>query len=50
MKLFYTYTGIIGTNYTFLNIATCVIAAILGEYLQFTAPFEKNMTKMFDKF
>lgn len=29
---FYTYTGIIGTNYAFLNIASFVLAIIIGEY------------------
>lgn len=29
---FYTYTGILGTNYSFLNILSFVIAVILGEY------------------
>ena len=29
---FYSYTGIIGTNYAWLNIATFVMAIILGEY------------------
>ena len=28
---FYTYTGIIGTNFAWLNIATFVVAIILGE-------------------
>lgn len=32
---FYTYTGIIGTNYAFLNIATFVISAILVEYVAY---------------
>lgn len=32
---FYTYTGIIGTNYFFLNIATFFIAVILGEYITY---------------
>ena len=32
---FYTYTGIIGTNYAVLNIATFVISIILGEYLTY---------------
>jgi len=29
---FYTYTGIIGTNYAFLNIASFFLAIIIGEY------------------
>ena len=32
---FYTYTGIIGTNFGWLNIATFVIAIIIGEYITF---------------
>jgi len=32
ITFFYTYTGIIGTNYAWLNIATFVVAIILGEY------------------
>ena len=36
---FYTYTGIIGTNYDFLNIATFVIAVILGEYITYLLTF-----------
>ena len=28
---FYTYTGIIGTNYAFINILTFVLSVILGE-------------------
>jgi len=32
---FYTYTGVIGTNYDFLNIATFLIAVILGEYITY---------------
>ena len=32
---FYTYTGIIGTNYDFLNISTFFIAVILGEYITY---------------
>lgn len=29
---FYTYTGIIGTNYAFLNVASFILAIIIGEY------------------
>ena len=29
---FYTYTGIIGTNYAFLNILTFALSVIIGEY------------------
>jgi len=32
---FYTYTGVIGTNYDFINIAIFFIAAILGEYVTY---------------
>lgn len=32
---FYTYTGIIGTNYDFLNILSFVISIILGEYITY---------------
>ena len=30
---FYTYTGIIGTNYAFLNILTFILSVIIGEYV-----------------
>lgn len=36
---FYTYTGIIGTNYDFLNISTFIIAVILGEYITYILTF-----------
>ena len=32
---FYTYTGVIGTNYDFINIATFFIAVIIGEYVTY---------------
>ena len=32
---FYTYTGILGTNFAVLNIATFIFAAIIGEYLSY---------------
>ena len=32
---FYTYTGIIGTNYAFLDISSFFIAVILGELISF---------------
>jgi len=32
---FYTYTGILGTNIAFLNIATFFIAVIIGEYISY---------------
>lgn len=32
---FYTYTGIIGTNYAFLNISTFILSIIIGEYVAY---------------
>ena len=32
---FYTYTGILGTNYAFLNILTFVLSVIIGEYISY---------------
>lgn len=32
---FYTYTGIIGTNYAFLNILTFIFSVIIGEYVTY---------------
>lgn len=32
---FYTYTGVVGTNYDFINISTFFIAVILGEYVTY---------------
>lgn len=32
---FYTYTGVIGKNYDFINIATFFIAVILGKYITY---------------
>ena len=32
---FYTYTGIIGTNYAFLDISSFVVAIIAGEYITY---------------
>jgi hypothetical protein len=32
---FYTYSGILGTNISFLNIATFYIAVITGEYISY---------------
>ena len=32
---FYTYTGIIGTNYAFLNILTFILSVIVGEYVAY---------------
>ena len=33
--LFYSYTGILGTNYDFINIAIFIISVILGEFLAY---------------
>ena len=32
---FYTYTGIIGTNFAILDIGSCFVAVILGEYVAY---------------
>ena len=32
---FYTYTGILGINFAFLNILTFIFSAILGEYIAY---------------
>lgn len=32
---FYTYTGIIGTNYAFLNILTFILSVIIGEHISY---------------
>ena len=32
---FYTYTGIIGTNYAFVNILTFILSVIIGEYVAY---------------
>lgn len=45
---FYTYTGILGTNIAFLNIASFFIAVILGEYISYKlmlSDFDCNNTK-----
>lgn len=39
---FYTYTGILGTNIDFLNIATFFIAVILGEYISYRYMISNN--------
>lgn len=36
---FYTYTGILGTNFAVLNILTFIISAILGEYVSYKLMF-----------
>ena len=36
---FYTYTGILGTNYAILNILAFIVAAILGEYIAYKLMF-----------
>ena len=33
--LFYTYTGIIGTNYAFLNILIFILSVIMGKYVAY---------------
>ncbi len=38
---FYTYSGILGTNYAFLNIATFFISVIIGEYLAYKLMLSK---------
>ena len=40
---FYTYTGIIGTNYAALNIAIFVVSVILGEYIAYKL-YARNMS------
>ena len=35
ITFFYTYTGIIGTNYAWLNIATFIIAVLLGGFVTY---------------
>jgi len=45
---FYTYTGIIGTNYAWLNIATFVSAILLGGYVTYKILIsEKNYNAEF---
>ena len=42
---FYTYAGILGTNFAVLNILTFIISAILGEYVAYklmTSNFQCN--------
>lgn len=36
---FYTYSGILGTNISFLNITTFYIAVIIGEYISYRVMF-----------
>ena len=40
--LFYTYTGILGTNVDFLNIAIFFIAVILGEFVGYRYMISNN--------
>ena len=40
---FYTYTGIVGTNFAWLNIATFVIAVILGGYATYKLLTSRKM-------
>ena len=35
ITFFYTYTGILGTNFAFLNILTFIVSVILGEYIAY---------------
>lgn len=47
---FYTYTGILGTNITFFNVATFYIAVIIGEYISYRvmlSNFKCNNSKAF---
>mgnify|MGYP003299563675 CR=1 FL=1 len=39
---FYTYTGILGTNVDFLNIATFFIAVVLGEFIAYRYMLSSN--------
>lgn len=39
VSFFYTYTGILGTNYAILNILAFIIAAMLGEYISYKLMF-----------
>ena len=32
---FYTYTGILGTNYAFVNILTFILSVVVGEYVAY---------------
>ena len=36
---FYTYTGIVGTNFAVLNILTFIFSAMLGEYVSYKLMF-----------
>lgn len=40
---FYTYTGIIGTNFAVLDIGSFFAAAFIGEYVSFRKMFTLNM-------
>lgn len=40
---FYTYTGIIGTNFAVLDIGSFFVAAFIGEYVSFRKMFTLNM-------
>ena len=39
---FYTYTGIIGTNFTFLDIGSFFVSIILGEYISYKYMISDN--------
>ena len=43
VTVFYSYTGIIGTNYAVINIAIFVLAVILGEYVTYRC-YVKDIT------
>lgn len=42
---FYTYTGILGTNFAFLNMAIFYIAILLGEFISLKKLFSNNMCR-----
>ena len=39
---FYTYTGVIGTNFAWLNIVTFIVAVILGEFVTYKLLISKK--------
>lgn len=39
---FYTYTGILGTNFAFINIASFFVAVLLGEYIAYKLLLAKS--------
>ena len=38
---FYTYTGILGTNYAIINIFTFILSVIIGEYITYALTLNK---------